>query len=148
MPPLAPPFLKLLFPRMMPYDMKHPFGQFMSAVLAVFSPSLLSTPSLPALEEVEKTENLDTVWALCRIVKILLCCQHCLNTNPKHNTVLFAIKKVKFISARCTTIKSQKEDPGSYQLVSHSSVPVLDAMLRHMEDRKVIWEWQHGFHKG
>ncbi|KAK4825973.1 hypothetical protein QYF61_003542 [Mycteria americana] len=51
--------------------------------------------------------------------------------------------------------KGKKEEPGSYRLVSLTSIPgnvmeqlILDTISRHMKDKKVTGSSQHGFTKG
>lgn len=59
---LPPP---VLFLTIMLYGTEYPFGQFASAVLTTFPPSLLSTPNLLAhARRVRNREHLDNVYAL------------------------------------------------------------------------------------
>ncbi|KAK4821765.1 hypothetical protein QYF61_000826 [Mycteria americana] len=81
--------------------------------------------------------------------------------DERHPRVLRAdevAKPLSYLKSHSRLVKfpgKKREDPGHYRLVSLTSVPrksveqiLLETMLRHMENREVIGDSQHGFTKG
>ncbi|KAJ7422873.1 hypothetical protein WISP_36334 [Willisornis vidua] len=61
----------------------------------------------------------------------------------------------KKVSITLVFKKGKKENPGNYQKVSFTSIPgkvmeplILETIIIHMNDKKVIRNSQHGFNKG